>query len=105
VLAHHVIFHWNRIGLPYTTQRTLANMASCSPVGRSGSGGVGGAKLVVQRADGGGTTGWGKCGEVVFEAAQDQLAAAGAHGGQSVQGNLCGGYHPVQITGRDVGPG
>ncbi|KFF98025.1 methyltransferase [Streptomyces scabiei] len=27
VLAHHVIFAWNRIGLPYTTQATLAAAA------------------------------------------------------------------------------
>lgn len=34
--------------------------------GRLGSGGVNGAELVVERADGGGTASWGKCGEVVF---------------------------------------
>lgn len=27
VLAHHVIFHWNRLGLPYADQRTLAVLA------------------------------------------------------------------------------
>lgn len=27
VLAHHVIFHWNRMGLPYHTQSTLAHTA------------------------------------------------------------------------------
>ena len=27
VLAHHVIFHWNRLGLSYTEQRTLAALA------------------------------------------------------------------------------
>lgn len=27
VLAHHVIFHWNRIGLPYKTQSILAHAA------------------------------------------------------------------------------
>jgi thiopeptide-type bacteriocin biosynthesis protein len=27
VLSHHVIFHWNRIGLPYNTQAILANTA------------------------------------------------------------------------------
>jgi thiopeptide-type bacteriocin biosynthesis protein len=27
VLAHHVIFHWNRLGLAYTTQNILANVA------------------------------------------------------------------------------
>ncbi|MGH3872679.1 MAG: thiopeptide-type bacteriocin biosynthesis protein [Pseudonocardiaceae bacterium] len=28
VLAHHIIFHWNRIGLPHTTQSILANAAT-----------------------------------------------------------------------------
>jgi thiopeptide-type bacteriocin biosynthesis protein len=27
VLTHHVIFHWNRIGLPYNTQSLLAHTA------------------------------------------------------------------------------
>ncbi|MGH3942652.1 MAG: thiopeptide-type bacteriocin biosynthesis protein [Pseudonocardiaceae bacterium] len=27
ILAHHVIFHWNRIGLPYKTQGILAHAA------------------------------------------------------------------------------
>ncbi|MGH3928193.1 MAG: thiopeptide-type bacteriocin biosynthesis protein, partial [Pseudonocardiaceae bacterium] len=27
ILAHHVIFHWNRIGLPYKTQSILAHAA------------------------------------------------------------------------------
>lgn len=27
-LAHHVIFHWNRLGLPYTTQSLLAHTAT-----------------------------------------------------------------------------
>ncbi|MGH3921969.1 MAG: thiopeptide-type bacteriocin biosynthesis protein [Pseudonocardiaceae bacterium] len=27
ILAHHVIFHWNRIGLPYKTQSLLAHAA------------------------------------------------------------------------------
>jgi thiopeptide-type bacteriocin biosynthesis protein len=27
VLTHHVIFHWNRLGVPYATQRRLANVA------------------------------------------------------------------------------
>jgi thiopeptide-type bacteriocin biosynthesis protein len=27
VLAHHVLFHWNRLGLPYDTQSTLAHAA------------------------------------------------------------------------------
>jgi hypothetical protein len=27
VLAHHVIFAWNRIGLSHTTQSLLANVA------------------------------------------------------------------------------
>ena len=28
VLTHHVIFHWNRLGLPHTTQSILANVAT-----------------------------------------------------------------------------
>jgi hypothetical protein len=35
-----------------------------APVGHSGSGGVGGAELVVQRADGGGAADWGEGGEL-----------------------------------------
>ncbi|WP_410655243.1 hypothetical protein [Amycolatopsis sp. lyj-112] len=27
VLAHHVIFHWNRMGLPYNAQSLLAHAA------------------------------------------------------------------------------
>ncbi|MGH3868277.1 MAG: thiopeptide-type bacteriocin biosynthesis protein [Pseudonocardiaceae bacterium] len=34
VLAHHVIFHWNRIGLPYTTQSILATGATAVVLGR-----------------------------------------------------------------------
>lgn len=34
VLAHHVIFHWNRIGLPYTTQSILANTAKAVVLGQ-----------------------------------------------------------------------
>ncbi|MGH8902524.1 MAG: thiopeptide-type bacteriocin biosynthesis protein [Egibacteraceae bacterium] len=34
VLAHHVIFHWNRIGLPYTTQSILANAAKAVVLGQ-----------------------------------------------------------------------
>ncbi|MGH3922423.1 MAG: thiopeptide-type bacteriocin biosynthesis protein [Pseudonocardiaceae bacterium] len=34
VLAHHVIFHWNRIGLPYTTQSILANVATAIVLGQ-----------------------------------------------------------------------
>ncbi len=34
VLAHHVIFHWNRLGLPYTTQCILANVATAVVLGR-----------------------------------------------------------------------
>jgi len=34
VLAHHVIFHWNRIGLPYATQRILANVAEAVVLGQ-----------------------------------------------------------------------
>lgn len=34
VLAHHVIFHWNRIGLPYPTQSVLANTAKSVILGR-----------------------------------------------------------------------
>ncbi|MGH8906598.1 MAG: thiopeptide-type bacteriocin biosynthesis protein [Egibacteraceae bacterium] len=34
VLAHHVIFHWNRIGLPYTTQSILANVAKAVVLGQ-----------------------------------------------------------------------
>ncbi|MGH3684566.1 MAG: thiopeptide-type bacteriocin biosynthesis protein [Pseudonocardiaceae bacterium] len=34
VLAHHVIFHWNRIGLPHTTQSILANAATAVVLGR-----------------------------------------------------------------------
>jgi thiopeptide-type bacteriocin biosynthesis protein len=34
VLAHHVIFHWNRLGLPHTTQSLLANAAKTVVMGR-----------------------------------------------------------------------
>ncbi|MGH3866807.1 MAG: thiopeptide-type bacteriocin biosynthesis protein [Pseudonocardiaceae bacterium] len=34
VLAHHVIFHWNRIGLPHTTQSILANVATAVVLGQ-----------------------------------------------------------------------
>ncbi len=34
VLAHHVLFHWNRIGLPYTTQSLLANAAKAVVLGQ-----------------------------------------------------------------------
>lgn len=34
VLAHHVIFHWNRIGLPLATQSTLASTAKTVVLGR-----------------------------------------------------------------------
>jgi len=33
VLTRHVIFHWNRIGLPYTTQCTLAHAAKTVVLG------------------------------------------------------------------------
>ncbi|MGH3942009.1 MAG: thiopeptide-type bacteriocin biosynthesis protein [Pseudonocardiaceae bacterium] len=34
VLTHHVIFHWNRIGLPYETQSILAHAAKAVILGR-----------------------------------------------------------------------
>jgi len=34
VLAHHVIFAWNRIGLSYTTQSILANVATTVVLGQ-----------------------------------------------------------------------
>lgn len=34
VLAHHVIFHWNRIGLPHPTQSILANGATAVVLGQ-----------------------------------------------------------------------
>ncbi len=34
VLAHHVIFHWNRLGLPHTTQSILANVATAVVLGQ-----------------------------------------------------------------------
>jgi Lanthionine synthetase C-like protein/Lantibiotic biosynthesis dehydratase C-term len=34
VLAHHIIFHWNRIGLPYTTQCILANSTKAVVLGQ-----------------------------------------------------------------------
>lgn len=34
VLAHHVIFHWNRLGLLYTTQCILANVATAVVLGQ-----------------------------------------------------------------------
>lgn len=33
VLTHHVIFHWNRIGLPYNTQSLLAHAAKAVVLG------------------------------------------------------------------------
>ncbi|MEC3974277.1 thiopeptide-type bacteriocin biosynthesis protein [Amycolatopsis sp. H20-H5] len=33
VLTHHVIFHWNRIGLPYSTQSLLAHTAKEAVLG------------------------------------------------------------------------
>lgn len=33
VLTHHVIFHWNRIGLPYKTQSILAHAARAAVLG------------------------------------------------------------------------
>lgn len=33
LLAHHVIFHWNRLGLPYTTQSLLAHTAKAVVLG------------------------------------------------------------------------
>jgi thiopeptide-type bacteriocin biosynthesis protein len=33
VLTHHVIFHWNRIGLPYETQSILAHAARAAVLG------------------------------------------------------------------------
>jgi thiopeptide-type bacteriocin biosynthesis protein len=35
VLAHHVIFHWNRLGLPSTTQSLLAHTAKAVVLGRA----------------------------------------------------------------------
>jgi thiopeptide-type bacteriocin biosynthesis protein len=37
ILAHHVIFHWNRIGLPYATQSNLANAAKAAVLGSDGT--------------------------------------------------------------------
>ncbi|MGH3854055.1 MAG: thiopeptide-type bacteriocin biosynthesis protein [Pseudonocardiaceae bacterium] len=34
VLAHHIIFHWNRLGLPHTTQSILANVAKTVVLGQ-----------------------------------------------------------------------
>ena len=34
VLTHHVIFHWNRIGLPYETQSVLAHAAKAVVLGQ-----------------------------------------------------------------------
>lgn len=34
ILAHHVIFHWNRLGLPYITQTLLAHTAKAVVLGR-----------------------------------------------------------------------
>ena len=34
VLAHHVIFHWNRLGLPASTQATLARSAQAAVMDR-----------------------------------------------------------------------
>jgi thiopeptide-type bacteriocin biosynthesis protein len=36
VLAHHIIFHWNRLGLSYQAQSLLANTASAVVFGRDG---------------------------------------------------------------------
>ncbi|MPZ64704.1 MAG: methyltransferase [Pseudonocardiaceae bacterium] len=33
ILTHHVIFHWNRIGLPYETQSILAHAAKAAVLG------------------------------------------------------------------------
>ena len=33
VLAHHVIFAWNRLGLPYTSQSVLAGIAKTAVFG------------------------------------------------------------------------
>lgn len=35
VLAHHIIFHWNRLGLPSTTQSLLAHTAKAVIMGRA----------------------------------------------------------------------
>lgn len=46
VLTHHVIFHWNRLGLPYADQHTLATLTSevvmGNPHGGASTGGKGG---------------------------------------------------------------
>lgn len=34
VLTHHVIFHWNRIGLPHETQSVLAHAAQAVVLGQ-----------------------------------------------------------------------
>lgn len=34
ILAHHVIFHWNRVGLPLATQNVLASTAKTVVLGR-----------------------------------------------------------------------
>jgi thiopeptide-type bacteriocin biosynthesis protein len=36
VLAHHVLFHWNRMGLPYQQQETIARTARDVILGRVG---------------------------------------------------------------------
>lgn len=33
ILAHHILFHWNRLGLPYTTQSLLAHTATTVVLG------------------------------------------------------------------------
>ncbi|MGH3565521.1 MAG: thiopeptide-type bacteriocin biosynthesis protein [Pseudonocardia sp.] len=40
VLAHHLIFHWNRLGLPSTTQSLLAHTAKAVVFGRDETGTV-----------------------------------------------------------------
>lgn len=39
ILAYHVIFHWNRLGLPTVTQTNLANAAKIAILGRGGDDG------------------------------------------------------------------
>ncbi len=66
---------------------------------------VGGAELVVQGPDRCWAVGGWQGGEVGFQPAQHQRAAAGADGGQPAQRGEPGGYRPVEVTGRDVRPG
>ncbi|HEU0088266.1 MAG TPA: thiopeptide-type bacteriocin biosynthesis protein [Pseudonocardiaceae bacterium] len=46
VLAHHIIFHWNRLGLPSTTQSLLAYTAKAVVLGSDESGAVPGTTEV-----------------------------------------------------------